>query len=56
MIERCPYHDPDFEVEVTPFEFIDGYFVSGDIKIALKDAPDLVNQFPTALEWLEKPF
>jgi hypothetical protein len=56
QIERCPQHDPDFEVETVPFEFKDGYFISGDIRIAIKAASDLVNKFPTALEWLEKPF
>jgi hypothetical protein len=54
--ERCPNYDPDFEVDTVPFEFNDGYFVSGDIRIAIKAASDLVNKFPTALEWLEKPF
>ncbi len=55
-IERCPDHEPDFEVDTVPFEFKGGYFVSGDIRIATKDVSDLINNFPTALEWLEKPF
>jgi len=55
--ERCPNYDPDFEVDTVPFEFNDGYFVSGDIRIAIKDASDeLINQFPTAISWIEKPF
>lgn len=54
QIEHCLNYDADFEIETVPFEFKDGYFVSGDIRIAIKDAPDLVNQ--EALEWLEKPF
>lgn len=56
-IDRCPDYEADFEVEVTPFEFVDGYFVSGDIRIAVKDASDeLINQFPNAVEWLQESF
>ncbi len=56
-IERCPDYEADFEVEVKPFEFKDGYFVSGDIRIAVKDASDeLINLFPTAVEWLRESF
>lgn len=57
MIERCPQYDADFEVETVPLEFKDGYFVSGDIRIAVKDASDeLINLFPTAVEWLRESF
>ncbi len=54
---RCPNFEPDFEIETVPFVFKDGYFISGDIRIAVKDASDeLINLFPNAVEWLRESF